>query len=99
MIALGGVAKKSPFVMQVVADVLNVPIEVSSSEQACALGSAMMAAVASGIYETTAEAQQKMGVGVETEYLPIPDNVKKYEILYKKYLRLGDYMETDLTVY
>lgn len=99
MIALGGVAKKSPFVMQVVADVLNVPIEVSSSEQACALGSAMMAAVASGIYETTAEAQQKMGGGVETEYLPIPDNVKKYEILYKKYLRLADYMETDLTVH
>lgn len=96
MIALGGVAKKSPFVMQVVADVLNVPIKVASSEQACALGSAMMAAVASGVYETTPEAQQKMGGGVETEYFPIPGNVKKYEVLYKRYLKLADYMESDL---
>jgi len=79
MIALGGVAKKSPFVMQVVADVLNVPIKVARPDQACALGSAMMAAVASGVYKTTSEAQQKMGGGVETEYLPIPENVKKYE--------------------
>jgi L-ribulokinase len=97
MIALGGVAKKSPFVMQVVADVLNVPIKVAGSEQACALGSAMMAAVASGIYETTSEAQQRMGGGVETEYLPIPGNVKKYETLYNRYLKLAGYMESDLS--
>ena len=43
IIALGGVAKKSPFVMQVVADVLDMPIKVARSEQACALGSAMAA--------------------------------------------------------
>ncbi|MFO7683109.1 MAG: FGGY-family carbohydrate kinase, partial [Chloroflexota bacterium] len=47
VIALGGVAKKSPFVMQIVADVLNMPIKVARSEQACALGSAMAAAVVS----------------------------------------------------
>ncbi len=61
VIALGGVAKKSPFVMQVVADVLNRPIKVARSEQACALGSAMAAAVAAGIYPSTSEAQAKMG--------------------------------------
>jgi L-ribulokinase len=99
MIALGGVAKKSPFVMQIVADVLNVPIEVASSDQACALGSAMMAAVASGIYETTFEAQQKMGGGVESKYIPIPENSVKYEVLYKRYLKLADHMETDLTIH
>jgi len=61
VIALGGVAKKSPFVMQVVADVLNMPIKVARAEQACALGSAMAAAVVGGIYGTIEEAQKAIG--------------------------------------
>ena len=93
VIALGGVAKKSPFVMQIVADVLNMPIKVARSEQACALGSAMAAAVAAGVYETTAEAQKKMGGGIETEYHPIPENVEKYKALYNQYRKLGGFVE------
>ncbi|HKJ79570.1 MAG TPA: FGGY-family carbohydrate kinase, partial [Prolixibacteraceae bacterium] len=93
VIALGGVAKKSPFVMQVVADVLNMPIKVARSEQACALGSAMAASVAAGIYANTSEAQKKMGGGIETEYQPIPENVKKYEVLYEKYKKFGSFIE------
>lgn len=93
VIALGGVAKKSPFVMQVVADVLNMPIKVARSEQACALGSAMAAAVASGVYATTAEAQQRMGNGIESEYHPIPENVTRYKALYEKYRKLGQLIE------
>jgi L-ribulokinase len=93
VIALGGVAKKSPFVMQIVADVLNMPIKVARSEQACALGSAMAAAVASGVYATTAEAQEKMGGGIETEYHPIPENVVRYEALYEQYKKLGRFVE------
>ncbi len=50
VIALGGVAKKSPLVMQIVADVLNKPIKVARSEQAVALGSAMAAAVVAGVH-------------------------------------------------
>ena len=94
VIALGGVAKKSPFVMQVVADVLNMPIKVARSEQACALGSAMAAAVAAGVYSTASEAQQKMGGGIETEYHPIPENAGKYEALYKKYREFGKLVES-----
>ena len=93
VIALGGVAKKSPFVMQIVADVLNMPIKVARSEQACALGSAMAAAVAAGVYATTAEAQQKMGNGIETEYHPVPENVTRYKALYEKYRKLGSLIE------
>ncbi len=93
VIALGGVAKKSPFVMQIVADVLNMPIKVARSEQACALGSAMAAAVAAGIYATAGEAQQKMGGGIETEYHPIPENVEKYKALYEQYRKLGNFFE------
>jgi L-ribulokinase len=97
VIALGGVAKKSPFVMQVVCDILNMPIKVARSEQACALGSAMAAAVVAGVYKTTSEAQQKMGGGFETEYRPIPANVEKYKKLYQDYLALGGFIEEKLT--
>ena len=93
VIALGGVAKKSPLVMQIVADVLNMPIKVARSEQACALGSAMAAAVAAGVYSNTAEAQKKMGGGIETEYHPIPENVAKYEALYEQYKKFGKFIE------
>jgi L-ribulokinase len=93
VIALGGVAKKSPFVMQVVADVLNMPIKVARSEQACALGSAMAAAVAAGVHANTFEAQKKMGSGIETEYHPIPENVEKYKVLYEKYKKFGKFIE------
>lgn len=93
VIALGGVAKKSPFVMQIVADVLNMPIKVARSEQACALGSAMAAAVVAGVYPNIAEAQKKMGGGFETTYFPIQENADKYTKLYANYLKLGQLIE------
>jgi L-ribulokinase len=93
VIALGGVAKKSPFVMQIVADVMNMPIQVARSEQACALGTAMAAAVVGGVYKTFEEAQNKMGGGIEKEYKPIKANAEKYEALYKKYSNLGGFIE------
>jgi L-ribulokinase len=94
VIALGGVAKKSPFVMQVVADVLNMPIQVARSEQAVALGSAMFAATVAGIYPTVQEAQKAMGSGIESEYLPVPENAAKYQSLYEKYSKLGEFVES-----
>ncbi len=94
VIALGGVAKKSPLVMQIVADVLDMPIKVARSEQACALGTAMAAAVVAGIYENTGQAQEKMGGGFELEYHPIPENVKKYKLLYQQYKKFGELVET-----
>ena len=97
VIALGGVAKKSKLVMQIVCDVLNMPIKVARSEQACALGSAMAAAVVAGVYATTHEAQEKMGGGFETEYHPIPENAAKYQVIYEKYMKLGQFIEANLT--
>jgi L-ribulokinase len=96
VIALGGVAKKSPLVMQIVADVLDMPIKVARSEQACALGSAMAAAVVAGVHANTAEAQKKMGGGIETEYRPIPENVEKYKALYEQYKKFGKFVEFGL---
>jgi L-ribulokinase len=96
VIALGGVAKKSPFVMQIVADIMNMPIKVARSEQACALGTAMAAAVVGGVYKTFEEAQDKMGSGFEKEYKPIKANAEKYEALYRKYSILGGFIEKEL---
>jgi L-ribulokinase len=93
VIALGGVAKKSPFVMQTVCDVLGMPILVARSEQACALGSAMAAAVAGGIYPSVEEAQKKMGSGFEYEYKPRKEYTEIYRKLYHKYLKLGHFIE------
>ena len=97
VIALGGVAKKSHLVMQVLADVLNKPILVASSEQACALGSAMAAAVAGKVYSTFEEAKNKMGSGMDIEYKPIPENAEIYQKIYEKYIQLGQFIENNLT--
>ncbi len=93
VIGLGGIPKKSPFIMQTITDILNKPIKIARSEQACALGSAMAAAAVSGIYSTLEEAQKAMGKGFEKEYYPDPVRAKKYNELYKKYLYLGDFVE------
>lgn len=93
VIAIGGVAKKSPFVMQTLADVLNKPIQVAQSDQACALGAAMCASVAAGVHSTLAEAQQAMGSGFDASYSPRPEQVAVYEALYQKYLALGAFVE------
>jgi L-ribulokinase len=93
VIALGGVAKKSPFVMQIVADVLNKPIKVASSEQAVALGTAMAAAVVAGVHKSIPEAQAAMGGGFETEYHPNPSMVSLYATLFERYKRFGQFVE------
>jgi len=93
VIALGGVAKKSPFVMQIVADILGIPIQVARSEQACALGAAMFAAVTSGVYSTVQEAQQKMSNGFEVVYTPNKKNEESYRVLYAKYNSASAFIE------
>lgn len=93
VVALGGVAKKSKLVMQIMADVLNMPIKVAASEQTPALGAAMYAAVAAGIYSDIPQAQSAMGSGFDAEYYPDPQNAKLYEEVYRDYKRLGHHIE------
>ncbi|WP_299530152.1 ribulokinase [Ulvibacterium sp.] len=93
IVALGGVAKKSPFIMQMMADVLDMPIKVVASEQACALGASIFGAVAAGIYKEVPQAMQKMGSPFETVYKPDAQRSKAYMILYRKYDTLGETME------
>jgi len=97
IIAIGGVSKKSPFVMQIVSDVLGMKIRVVRSEQACALGAAMFAATVAGIYPTVEKAQKAMGSGFEKEYKPRKENSKIYLKLYEKYKRLGAFVESEIS--
>ena len=93
LIGLGGVAKKSPFIMQVMADVMNMPIRIHRSEQTCALGAAMFAATAAGIYPKVEDAMQAMGHGFEAEYHPDEKNAAVYTKRYNKFLALGNCIE------
>lgn len=93
VVGIGGVAKKSSFIMQTLADVLNMPIKVAVSEQAPALGAAMYAAVASGIHPDMGAAVKAMGNGFEKTYHPKAENVEVYQQIYQKYVALGDFVE------
>jgi L-ribulokinase len=93
LIGLGGVAKKSPYIMQVMADVMNMPIRIHKSEQTCAIGAAMFAATAAGIYKNVEDAMKAMGQGFEKEYKPNPANKEIYQKRYQKYLELGGLIE------
>ncbi|MEI9921101.1 MAG: ribulokinase [Bacteroidota bacterium] len=89
LIGLGGVARKSPYIMQMMADVMNMPIKIHKSEQTCAMGAAMFAATVAGIYPTAETAMNAMGQGFDLNYKPDPSKVAVYQERYKKYLDFG----------
>ena len=98
LIGIGGVAKKSPFIMQMMADVMNMPIRIHKSEQTCALGAAMFAATAAGIYANVEDAMQAMGQGFDAEYHPNQNKVVIYQKRYEKYKLLGEFVESNTKV-
>ncbi|MDP4285597.1 MAG: ribulokinase [Bacteroidota bacterium] len=93
VIGIGGIARKSPFVMQMMSDVLNMPIRINRSEQTSALGAAMFAATAAGIYENIIQAMEAMGQGFDIEYYPNQERVSIYSTRYKKYQITGKFFE------
>jgi len=95
--AIGGVARKSPLVMQIVADVLGKPIEIVASDQSVALGAAMFAAVVAGFYASVPKAQAAMRPAIEAVILPDPDRVGLYNRLYRDYQKLGAFIEREFT--
>lgn len=96
VIGIGGIALKSPFVMQTMCDVIGKPIKVCQTDQACALGAAMFAATAAGVYTKVEDAIEAMNSGFSYEYQPNAENTVKYEKLYAKYSALGAFTEKEL---
>ncbi len=97
LIGLGGVAKKSPYIMQMMADIMNMSIRIHSSEQTCAAGAAMFAATAAGLYNKVEDAMVAMGQGFDAEYHPNNANVGLYTKRYEQYRALGSYMEQQIS--
>jgi L-ribulokinase len=97
LIGLGGVAKKSPYIMQVLVDVINMPIRIHKSEQTCALGAAMFAATAAGLYTKVEDAMKVMGQGFAITYTPNEAHTAYYQRRYDQYKKLGNFVETHLS--
>ncbi|MDR3249285.1 MAG: ribulokinase, partial [Treponema sp.] len=94
IIGIGGVARKSPLVMQILADVLNMPISIPAEDQAVALGAAMFAATAAGLYPDIPSAQKALCSPIDKIYSPRAEWAVVYDTLYKQYRQLGAFAET-----
>ncbi len=93
IIAMGGVSKKAPYIMQTLADVLQIPVQVVASEQACARGAAIFGAVVAQIYTEVEEAVEHMASGIERVYEPNEQERAYYNHRYQEYCALGIYTE------
>lgn len=89
IVAAGGLLKNS-FYMQLMADITRRPISVSEAEQTGALGSAVFAAVAAGVYEDVFQAAEAMANVRKDAYLPNEDRAAKYDALFEIYKELHD---------
>jgi L-ribulokinase len=92
VVALGGVAQKSSFVMQTLANVIQKNIKVAKSDQTCALGASMFAATAARVYPNVLEAQKAMNQGFIKEYSPNKQTVEYFNKKYKAYQELGNFV-------
>jgi L-ribulokinase len=90
LVIAGGLVKND-LLMQIYADVTNLPLSIIGSGQAPAVGSAMHAAVAAGAYPDIRAAAAAMKPAVTDVYLPIEANVAVYQEMYEEYLTLHDY--------
>ena len=79
--------------MQMMADVMQMPIRIHQFEHTCALGAAMFAATAAGIYPNVEEAMAAMGGGFDKEYFPDPEKAALYQNRYEQYASLGNFIE------
>ena len=92
MIAVGGIAQKSPFVMQMLCDVLGAPIEVSDCKDACAMGAAIHAAVAAGLYPSVLAAEDALCPGACATYTPDKQRHEFYLKRYERYKELAQFV-------
>ncbi len=90
-VAAGGLPEKNALLRQIYADVIGRPITLAGSAQAPALGSAIHAAVAAGLYPDIHAAAEAMGSVKPGVILPIPEHQVAYDELYAEYKRLYDY--------
>ncbi len=97
--ACGGLARKSPLILQILSDVTARKVELLSSEQASAFGSAMLGAIASrqvtsgavGDGETATEVIDRLHCHGRETYRPVREHASVYDRLFAEYARLYEY--------
>lgn len=82
-----GGGAKSPLWRRMIANVLNIKVDRIESEESPALGGAMLAAVACGVFSSVEEAAEKI-VRVTETIEPEPELVEKYERQYQKFAKI-----------
>ncbi|MBS1693826.1 MAG: ribulokinase [Actinobacteria bacterium] len=90
-LVVGGGLLKNKLLMQIYADVVGLPLSTVNSGQAPALGAAIHAAAAAGLYHDVPAAAKQMGGRTRDAYTPIPENVERYDRLYAEYVTLHDW--------
>ena len=83
--------------MQTLSNILNMPIKITNCAQAPALGAAMYAATAAGVYGSVSEAIDAMGNGFEASYHPEPKMTSYYREKYNSYIQLGQFIENQFS--
>ncbi len=90
IVCAGGIAEKNPVLMQIYADITGCTMQVSGSSQACALGSAVAAAVLAGAHPNFPKAQKAMTSVAPKSYKPNAKAQKSYDRLYALYRQVHD---------
>lgn len=91
LVAAGGLPDKNALLRQIYADVTGRSFSLAGSTQSPALGSAIHAAVAAGVYPDINAAAEVMGRLKDEVVAPIPENQKIYDQLFAEYKTLYDY--------
>lgn len=90
VINCGGISIKSPLTMQIYADILGCPMEVSANQESCALGAAMAGAVVGHVHPDFASATAAMTQVRAQSYQPHAERHAQYNRLYALYVQLHD---------
>ncbi len=93
VVAVGGIPRKSPYIMQILADVLSVDVLVRDVSLAGARGAALLAANAAGIYPDLESALSRIRSSAGTVYHPRQELRPVLDSLYRRYLDFGRFIE------
>ncbi|MCD8148016.1 MAG: xylulokinase [Clostridiales bacterium] len=82
-----GGGAKSPLWRKIIANVLNIKVDIIAAEEGPGMGGAMLAAVACGAYDSVEDAAEKIVKVVDTVN-PDPEIAAKYEEKYQKFAKI-----------